>query len=143
MNETIKTFGYPNSLIKEFDHWVIMIRPAQVTIGSVVLACKEESESLGDTSPEAYAELSLITKELENTLRNTFGMKKINYLALMMVDKNVHFHVIPRYSEDIEFNNVTFKDFGWPKLPEMGKFNNSETEMLEKIKNHLIENWNK
>ena len=143
MNETINTFGYPNNLIKEFNHWVVMIRPAQVTIGSVVLACKEESESLGTTSPEAYTELSLITKELETTLKNSFGMEKVNYLALMMVDKNVHFHVIPRYSKDITFDNVTFKDLGWPKLPEMGKLNNSEKDMLAKIQNHLIENWNK
>jgi len=44
-------------------------------------------------------------------------MEKFNYLALMMVDKNVHFHVIPRYSTKINHNNKIFVDSGWLKLP--------------------------
>lgn len=33
-NETILKFNYPDSLIREYDHWVVLLRPAQVTIGS-------------------------------------------------------------------------------------------------------------
>ena len=34
---------------------------------------------------------------------------KINYLAYMMIDNHVHFHVIPRYSKIKKFNEIEFK----------------------------------
>ena len=37
MNPTIVKFGYPASLVHELEHWVILLRPAQVTLGSLVL----------------------------------------------------------------------------------------------------------
>ena len=39
---------------------------------------------------------------------------------LMMVDPNVHFHVIPRYSEPRSWNGIEFPDAGWPGPPELG-----------------------
>jgi len=39
---------------------------------------------------------------------------------LMMVDPNVHFHVIPRYSEPRRWNGVEFPDAGWPGPPQLG-----------------------
>ena len=41
-------------------------------------------------------------------MRATFDHQKINYLALMMVDPHVHFHVIPRYSGSRELEGATF-----------------------------------
>ena len=43
--------------------------------------------------------------------------ERINYLMLMMVDPNVHFHVIPRYSEARQWDGVEFPDAGWPGPP--------------------------
>ena len=78
---------------------MVLLRPAQPTLGSLVLACKEDATSLGAVSGAAYAELALATADIERTLGQAFDFRKINYLALMMVDPHVHFHVIPRYSE--------------------------------------------
>ena len=39
---------------------------------------------------------------------------------LMMVDPNVHFHVIPRYSEPRSWNGIEFPDAGWPGPPQLG-----------------------
>ena len=50
----------------------------------------------------------------------TFDFQKINYLALMMVDPHVHFHVIPRYSSSREFGGATCLDAAWPKPPDLG-----------------------
>lgn len=33
MNETIARFGYPATLVREFDHWLVLARPAQPTLG--------------------------------------------------------------------------------------------------------------
>ena len=38
MNVTMQKFGYPDTLIAEYDHWVVLLRPSQVTLGSLVLA---------------------------------------------------------------------------------------------------------
>ena len=43
MNPTIVKFGYPATLVRELDHWLILLRPAQVTLGSLVLAAKSDA----------------------------------------------------------------------------------------------------
>jgi len=52
---------------------------------------------------------------------------------LMMVDPVVHFHVLPRYSSDREFEGFTFKDFSWPKKPDLDLMNKIDEDMLLKI----------
>lgn len=119
MNATIEKFGYPSSLLREYRSWVVLLRPAQPTLGSLVLACKEDATSLGTVSSAAYAELSTAVADLERALRQAFDFRKINYLALMMVDPHVHFHVIPRYSEPRDFDGARCEDAAWPKLPDL------------------------
>ncbi len=119
MNQTIIKFGYPATLLHEYRSWVVLLRPAQPTLGSLVLACKEEATSFGAVSAEAYAELAHATADIERTLAAVFSFQKINYLALMMVDPHVHFHVIPRYSEPRAFDGGTFPDATWPKPPDV------------------------
>jgi diadenosine tetraphosphate (Ap4A) HIT family hydrolase len=36
----------------------------------------------------------------------------------MMVDRHVHFHVIPRYAGERSFDVTTFTDSGWPGPPD-------------------------
>jgi len=119
MNATIVKFGYPATLLHEYRNWVVLLRPAQPTLGSLVLACKEDATSLGAVSAEAYAELARATADIEGALRTVFDFEKINYLALMMVDPHVHFHVIPRYSEPQAFDGASFPDLAWPKPPDV------------------------
>ena len=37
VNAVMKSFNYPHTLIKEYDNWVVLLRPMQVTVGSLVL----------------------------------------------------------------------------------------------------------
>lgn len=141
MNDTILKFGYPNNLLKEFEHWVVLLRPKQITIGCILLACKEDAKSLGEVSLEAYKELKTITTEIEGTLNRLFNMNKINYLALMMKDKYVHFHVLPRYSSICEFNNLIFEDANWPKAPDLSLTTYLKGSDLEDLRNYLISLW--
>jgi diadenosine tetraphosphate (Ap4A) HIT family hydrolase len=117
MNATITKFGYPASLLREYRSWVVLLRPAQPTLGSLVLACKEDANALGAVSAAAWSELAGATADIERVLRATFGFEKINYLALMMVDPHVHFHVIPRYASGRAFEGATFADASWPGPP--------------------------
>ena len=95
MNATIAKFGWPATLVAEFDHWVVLLRPAQPTLGSLVLAAKSDATAFGDLPGEAHAELKAVTAAIEHALRGAVNYAKINYLMLMMVDPHVHFHVIP------------------------------------------------
>lgn len=119
MNPTIENFGYPATLVHEFDHWVVLLRPAQPTLGSLVLAAKSDVTEFSALAPEAFAELAQATRTIERALKQFIDYAKINYLMLMMVDPNVHFHVIPRYEGAREFDGLQFPDAGWPKLPDL------------------------
>ena len=120
MNVTIEKFGYPATLVKAFEHWLLLLRPAQVTLGSMVLAAKSDATAFGDLPAEAFAELGEAVAFGERMLRQFCAYEKINYLMLMMVDPNVHFHVIPRYSGSREWGGQSFVDAGWPGPPQLG-----------------------
>ncbi|CCA91095.1 MULTISPECIES: HIT family protein [unclassified Novosphingobium] len=120
MNVTMEKFGYPATLVAEFDHWVVLARAAQPTLGSLVLAAKSEVTAFGELPPEAHAELKQATSAIEAALGKAVGYARLNYLMLMMVDPNVHFHVIPRYEGSREWQGREFVDCGWPKVPDLG-----------------------
>ena len=109
-NETIVKFGYPDSLVHEYNDWVVLLRPDQITIGSLVLACKLDIESVGQVPADTFAELATITRDIETALGKVFHHDKINYLLLMMVDKHVHFHVLPRYASARRVKGTEFED---------------------------------
>lgn len=103
-------------VIKEYQCWVVLFREKQVTIGSVIIMAKDtDKQSLGAVGAEAWAEFGTVTHDVEAMLKAAFGAEKFNYLALMMYDPEVHFHVIPRYSKPVEFAGVTFTDPDWPE----------------------------
>ncbi|MDI1295762.1 MAG: HIT family protein [bacterium] len=120
MNATIVKFGWPASLIAQFDHWVVLLRPAQPTLGSLILAGKSDATAFGDLDAAAHAELKTVTATIEAALGKAVSYAKINYLMLMMVDPHVHFHVIPRYDGDRSGGGVTVADAGWPGPPDLG-----------------------
>jgi diadenosine tetraphosphate (Ap4A) HIT family hydrolase len=121
VNETIRKFGYPETLIEEFDHWVILLRPAQPTLGSLILAAKSDVTVFADLPDAAFAELALVSRAIETALSAAVAHEKLNYLMLMMVDPHVHYHVIPRYSGTRTHGGMVFEDHGWPKLPELAQ----------------------
>ena len=42
-HETLLKFNYPNTLLREYQHWAVLLRPKQVTVGSLVLICTEDA----------------------------------------------------------------------------------------------------
>ena len=119
MNPTIEKFGYPGTLLKEFEHWLVLLRPAQVTLGSLVFAAKSDATAYAALPREAFAEQADAVAAIERALAGFVAYERINYLMLMMVDPNVHFHVIPRYSEPRQWDRLEFPDAGWPGLPQL------------------------
>jgi diadenosine tetraphosphate (Ap4A) HIT family hydrolase len=112
-------FGYPQSLVRDYVHWVVLLRPQQATLGALVLVCKDPATAFGDISAAAFAELQVVTGDIEAGLSAFRPYQKINYLMLMMVDPDVHFHVLPRYAQTQEFEGTVFPDKGWPAVPDL------------------------
>ena len=115
----MRAFGHPDSLVREYDQWVVLVRPKQVTLGALVMACKERAQSFGAVSSEAFREHERVVRDIEQGLKAFSAFEKINYLMLMMVDKEVHYHVLPRYSETRNFEGVDYPDPSWPAVPDL------------------------
>jgi diadenosine tetraphosphate (Ap4A) HIT family hydrolase len=123
MHQTLKKFGYPATLLKDFEHWSVVLRPAQVTLGALVLIAKSDARSIAELPLEAFAELHSCCTTIDRALRHFNAFDKLNYLALMMVDPQVHFHVLPRYATPQSFDGVTFDDPAWPGPPDLKAVN--------------------
>src|SRR5690554_717049 len=106
-------------LIKKLNYWVISLRPQQVTVGSLIVSLNRKCEFLHEITPEESKDLTLVFKTVEKIYTTTFKPDKVNYLALMMIDNQVHFHVIPRYSKSVVFEKNKYNDTDWPKPPNL------------------------
>ena len=60
---------------------------------------------------------------------------------LMMVDPDVHFHVIPRYGEMRDFDGVTFVDRGWPAQPDLGAPHDLDDGRFARLAAHVAGHW--
>ena len=119
MNDTIRKFGHPHTLVREYEQWVVLLRPQQPTLGSLVLAAKSDAQAFSDLDSAAFAELRTVISDIEAALKAAISYERINYMMLMMVDPHVHFHVIPRYSGERSAAGITIGDAGWPKVPDL------------------------
>jgi len=140
-NATAVAFGYPDTKVAETRCWMVLVRPKQPTFGSLVLICKEASEAFSDLSAEAFADLGVAVAGVEKMLRRVVAYEKINYLMLMMVDKDVHFHVIPRYAGERVHEGLSFPDAGWPAQPNLGAAVDLGPEGAAKLAALLAQQW--
>ncbi|ABI58551.1 conserved hypothetical protein [Nitrosomonas eutropha C91] len=140
-NGTMQKFGAPDTVICQFQYWSVLLRPAQLTLGALVLIAHEPVQSFSALSSASFTELKIVTGKIDVTLRKAFQYDKLNYLMLMMVDPDVHFHVIPRYAQAREFAGKTFFDAGWPGVPDFSKINGTNPDINQLIIKHLISNW--
>jgi len=140
-NPTAQKFGYPRSLVAETASWLVLVRPSQPTLGSLVLVCKEPAQAFSELSVEAFADLAQVTRGAERALGELVRYGRINYLMLMMVDRDVHFHVIPRYADERSFEGLSFPDTGWPGPPALAPAVELPPSTLEALAARLASLW--
>ena len=140
-NPTAVNFGYPRTKVAETASWLILVRPKQPTFGSLVLICKESAQAFSQLSPAAFADLKVATDGIERMLDQVVAYEKINYLMLMMVDKDVHFHVIPRYEGTRDHDGQVFADAGWPTAPALGQTIDLDMNAAERLADELAQVW--
>ena len=140
-NQTMTKFGCPDTLIKEWDHWAVLLRPAQVTLGSLVLAARSDATAYSQLPDVAFAEQAIAIRSIEQALASFCQCERLKYLMLMMVDPNVHFHVIPRYSQPREWNGLSFADHGWPGPPQLKPAIDLDEGQLSELRQALISHF--
>jgi diadenosine tetraphosphate (Ap4A) HIT family hydrolase len=140
-NQTALRFGYPETLIREYQHWLVLLREPQATLGSLVLCAKSGATEFSALPDEAHIEMGTVVREIEHALKAAFAYDKINYLMLMMVDPNVHFHVLPRYSEARSACGLTIPDPGWPAMPQLGEALDITSSQRDALKAYISEHW--
>lgn len=139
MHATLDKFGYPHGTVVEDAHWAAVVRPAQPTLGSLVLIAKRDITSFAMLTAEEGAALPAVVARIEAALHRLIGYARINYLMLMMVDPHVHFHVIPRYEGARDWDGLTFADAGWPGVPALGSAVALSPERVVRLRDELIE----
>ncbi|MBK0400289.1 HIT family protein [Limibaculum sp. M0105] len=140
-NQTIRNFGWPETHIAETDHWMVLLRPAQPTLGALVLAAKSDATAWGALPAAAHADLGRVIPAVETMLRKAVGYEKINYLMLMMVDPHVHFHVLPRYPGSHEAEGIEVPDAGWPGPPALGQAVTPDADARTRLVARLVAAW--
>jgi diadenosine tetraphosphate (Ap4A) HIT family hydrolase len=116
-NATELKFQDPTTRVAQTEYWTILLRPRQPTLGALVLVCREPVQAFGAVSAAAFADLQLVIRNIEAMLKEVVQYERINYLMLMMVDPDVHWHVLPRHSSARNLDGVPFHDTGWPGPP--------------------------
>lgn len=131
-------FNKPELLLKEFNHWVIILRENVVTLGSCVIILKSGKPCLKDVSGEEMSEFPQVCRWFEQKTKELYGAAKWNYLATMMKDSFVHFHAIPRYENEVEIYNKKWVDEDYPSGTKMNKID-VEHDVLMEIKKDMAE----
>src|SRR5690625_2240874 len=139
MEQFSKKFKISELTIYETDYWIWSLRPIQVTLGAGILSLKRECSVLNGLEPNEFSDLYNIIRVIELTLKDAFDYDIINYLMLMMVDKQVHYHVIPRYEDKLCFGGESWMDLGWPGIPDLSG-EELNINILTDIKNHIKTN---
>jgi diadenosine tetraphosphate (Ap4A) HIT family hydrolase len=140
-NPTMTRFGYPLTLIHAYEHWVVLLREDQPTLGSLVL-CSTSAATAYSALPRAgFTEMHDVIRDIEKTLSDAFAYDKINYLMLMMSDPNVHYHVIPRYASERSACGITLLDQGWPRAPVLADAFTVDGAQREALCAHIQRYW--
>jgi diadenosine tetraphosphate (Ap4A) HIT family hydrolase len=138
---TLLKFGYPETLIRDYAYWSVVLRPKQATLGALTLIAKSDETAFSRLPSGAYGELETITRDAEKALHALFSYDRINYLMLMMVDPQAHFHILPRYEKSPVFQGVTFNDPGWPGPPDLGHATAVDKDIFAALHDHIKKAW--
>ena len=142
-NATAAKFGHPETLVRAYGHWQVLVRPQQVTLGALVLVCTDAAKAFSQISVRAFEELAQVTIDLDTALTKAFAPDKLNYLMLMMVDPDVHFHVLPRYAASRAFAGRDMADGFWPKPIDLTQPVAVDANLTTAVRDALIGAWRK
>jgi diadenosine tetraphosphate (Ap4A) HIT family hydrolase len=139
MHATLAKFDWPHTRLFERGPWAVLLRPRQPTFASLVVVHSTDAvRSLSTVPPHDFALFPEVCAKIESVIAGRFNASRFNYLALMMVDPHVHFHVCPRYVSPVSFRGVEFADPAWPKPVDVSSHIQVTDEQLEALRKLLV-----
>lgn len=123
--------------LKAYKHWTASVSTRQTTLGSAVIKANRSGvERISDLSDEELAELKTVMKEFEDMLEKNplFHPDRFNYLQLGNLLKQLHFHVIPRYSSERVFAGETWIDNGSMTVTD----EKASRELIQEIRQSIL-----
>ena len=115
MNPTMDKFGYPATLLRELEHWVILLRPEQVTLGSLVLAAKGNATAYSALPPEAFAEQGEAVRLIERALAAFVTYREDQLSDADDGRPQPAFPRLPRYSQPRSWGGSSFRTRAGPR----------------------------
>lgn len=123
-------------LLFQTEHWSVLLRRAQVTLGSLILATNRQVLSAAELTDDELGEYRAVVGRMESALAQAFQNDKINYFCLMMFDNHYHFHVFPRYESGRSLAGREWTDDAWPWIPSL-KVADTDDSVLAAIRAEL------
>lgn len=130
-------FRLDDLTVLESDHWVLSVRPDQLTLGAMVLSVRDGALTFSELTAQVGADLARMLGAAEQAAKSVWGAVRINAIALMMKDPIVHFHVLPRYAAQVDAYGLTWLDEDWPGPP-VFKSAPTEDKILQAIAKDLL-----
>ncbi len=102
-NEIGKRIGQPSRIVAETDHWYVIPSFGCLTVGYLLLVCKQHYLSAANLSREWYEEMLELKDSMERILYQKLGLKclvfehgttSLAYSGANSVD-HVHLHLVP------------------------------------------------
>lgn len=113
--------------VVESEIWRVELNPDQKFLGRTFVGLREHKPSLSDLTDEEGLEFFRIARTLEMGARAAFGVKLFNWMSLMNnavrdnQEPHVHWHMVPRYDQPVEFAGHTYVDDAWPRQYNTGE----------------------
>ena len=117
--DVLSGFGYPDTLVREYEHWFVLAAKRQMTLGTLLIVERTGVTTLGAVSDAGWRELPIVIRDIEAAIGRCFAHDRMNVLFLMMATPEVHAAVIPRYAASREHAGVVCTDPGWPRKPDL------------------------
>jgi len=130
-------FQPDNNRIREYAHWILVIRPKQAKLGACTAVTKRHVEKMSDLTPAEMQEYAQVAKDIESALKEAFNYTVIHHMVMMFKDKHIHFHIFPRYNSKRKFAGIEWVDDFKPD-PFLQKVEPSSQDILDQIKAEIV-----
>ena len=134
---------YKQFIVKEYKHWTLLIHDDQRYLGRAYVWLVREGgmQRLSEITDEESAELRIVIREYEDSMKNLWNPDFMNYawLANLIAQHggHGHLHLIPRYKEPRMFAGIEFTDGRWGKNYSPYEHFKPEQDVLFQIRDAL------
>ncbi len=111
--ELVAPFGYPCC---ELEHSLVFVFKEQSHKGRCIVASKQHVSELVDMTDEERNGYFADMAKVSRAIHKAFHPDKVNYGAYGDTGKHMHFHLVPKYKDEVEWASIFEMNSGKVKL---------------------------